>query len=112
MLEVRRQAEVVAPPPENLVLDCYGRLSGDLERRKDLPAFPAMLRQPRPCHVPDPDLGRPVTSVRDEVDERSLGGAFSMFEGYLLLSRHELMPVRLRPGICRLPFQVGSTRPT
>ena len=28
--ECNKQAEVVAPPPENLALDRYGRLSGDL----------------------------------------------------------------------------------
>ena len=62
------------------MLDRYGRLDGDLERREELPAFPAMLRQTRSCHVPDPDLGRPVTIVLDEVDEHSLGGASPMFE--------------------------------
>src|SRR5689334_17771046 len=87
-----------------------GRLSGNLERHEKLPAFPAMLRQPRPCHIPDPDLGRSVTSVRDEVNERSLG-VTSMFEGYLLLSRHELVAVRLRPGTCCLPIQVAFQPP-
>jgi hypothetical protein len=38
--EIRRQAELAAPPPEHIRLDRGGRITGDLERCKELPACP------------------------------------------------------------------------
>jgi hypothetical protein len=39
--EERRQAEVVAPPPENVVLDRGGRIGGNLKCREKLASLPA-----------------------------------------------------------------------
>jgi hypothetical protein len=69
-LEVRRQAEVVAPPPENVVLDRAGRIGGDMECCDELPACPPVLGYARARGVADADLGSPEGGVRDDVDKR------------------------------------------
>src|SRR6516165_12051678 len=68
-LEVRREAEVAAPPPEDVVLDRASHLSGDLECREQLPACPPVLGYAGAWSVADADFGGAESGVCDEVDE-------------------------------------------
>jgi hypothetical protein len=68
--EVRRQAELVAPTPENVVLNHAGHLGTDLERCEELPACPSVLGYARARSISDADLGGAECGVNDEIDER------------------------------------------
>ena len=60
--EVRQQAELAAPPPENVGLDRAGSIGGHMEGCDELPACPAVLGYARARGVADANLGGPEGS--------------------------------------------------